>query len=120
MNIIALLRHICKNSSQSIFYSYDKISAILDFDELYYRHVISCVVNTAFEFVRFRNDPAKVFEYLNYFQEKFKLNSDDLSIIKNLLLLRNLMFIVYLARFHGEGFQYLNIHLNLIDEVKLI
>lgn len=95
-----------------------QISAILDFDELYYGPVISCAVNTAFEFVRFRNDPNVVFEYLRYFQERFKLKTDDLLIIKNLLLLRNLMFIVYLTRFHGEDFPHLATHLDLIDKIK--
>lgn len=94
------------------------ISAILDFDELYYGPVISCVINTAFEFVRFSNNPNIVFGYLKYFQERFTLKADDLAIIKNLLLLRNLMFIVYLTRFHGEDFQYLTNHLNLIERIK--
>jgi Ser/Thr protein kinase RdoA (MazF antagonist) len=102
----------------NILLNHDKISGILDFDELYYGPVVSCAVNTAFEFVRFSNDPTKVFDYLNYFQEKFNLNNADLSIIKNLLLLRNMMFIVYLTRFHGEDFPYISTHLNLIERIR--
>jgi Ser/Thr protein kinase RdoA (MazF antagonist) len=118
-NLTFSLVHDDINQSNLLFEN-GEISGLLDFDEVYLGPVVSCVVNAAYEFIRFKKLPEYFFVYLHYFETGFSLKPQDIVLVKPLLQLRNILFIVYLTKTFGENFRYVNTHLSLAVKIDQI
>jgi Ser/Thr protein kinase RdoA (MazF antagonist) len=116
-NLRSCLLHDDINVTNILVDDHNTITGILDFDELYYGPIISCIANTAFEFARFSGSVESALEYITFVDEIIRLESDEMKLVKSLLELRNTMFLVYLLRFHGEDFEYVSRHLDLAKAI---
>lgn len=100
----------------------NKLSAILDFDDLCYSPLIVCFGYTLWDVLFTTKKPSSLFEYLKYYQANRKLKPAELQILKDILRFRNYVIGSLEIMFYGEDGKFVKSFLKyekVINELEL-